>query len=97
MSDDQDPGFFARADAVIGLANTQLKDASRGKVSASLMYATARFNSWISAHGFESASEMAGAKDEALDYFVAEYRKMLEETLDDYIANSANYMKPPDA
>jgi len=58
------------------------------------MYATARFNAWVSACGWNSSEEMAAAKDETLEYFVAEYRKMLMENLDDYIENFESYMRP---
>lgn len=54
-----DPTFFDRADAHIRLANEQLGDISRGKASASMMYATARFNAWVSARGFNASSDMA--------------------------------------
>lgn len=88
-----DDQFFARADAHIQLSNDQLQDIGRGKVSASMMYAVARFNAWTSACGFQSSEEMSGAREETLDYFAAEYRKMLEENLDDYIAHFDRYMK----
>jgi hypothetical protein len=92
-----DPKFYDRADAHIHLSNDQMSEMSRGKVSASMMYATARFNAWVSACGFESGSEMNEAREKMLEYFVAEYRKMLEENLDDYIANFEPYMKAKSA
>lgn len=59
-----------------------------------MMYATARFNAWISACDWENGKEMAKDKDGAIEYFISEYRKMLEENLDDYIKNFETYMKP---
>ena len=47
-------------------------------------YATARFNAWVTACGWNSAQELSDAKAEAIEYFVKEYRGMLEENLDDY-------------
>jgi hypothetical protein len=88
-----DPHFYDRADAVIHLANEQNKEIDRGKVSASLMYAAARFNSWVSACGFDSAEDMSGAKYETVEYFVKKYRAMLEENLDDYIEHFGKYMQ----
>ena len=88
-----DPKFFDRADAHIHLSNEQMGEAARGKVSASMMYAAARFNAWVSACGFDSGVEMAQAKRETLEYFVAEYRKMLEENLDEYIEKFEQHMK----
>ena len=96
MVRDVDDKFFERADAHIHLSNDQLKEISRGKVSASMMYSVARFNAWNSACGFANAEEMATERQEHLDYYVTEYRKMLEENLDDYIENFAKYMAAPD-
>lgn len=94
MKDDIDDKFYDRADAHIHLSNSQRDDTTSGKVSASMMYATARFNAWVSACGPESGDELAGQKDEVIGYFVKEYRAMLEENLDDYIRNFDRYMKP---
>ena len=87
-----DKDFYNRADAVIRLANDQLADVSRGKVSASCMYAPSRYSVWVSACGFESGKDMAAAKQETMEYFVKQFRSMLEENLDDYIDNFDNYM-----
>jgi hypothetical protein len=88
-----DEKFYDRADAHIHLTNDQIsEDVSQGKASASMMYATARFNAWVSATGWNSGEEMKQSKEETLDYFAAEYRKMLEENLDDYINHFSDYM-----
>ncbi len=97
MVTDVDDKFYDRADAVIRLANDQLAGISRGKVSASCMYATARFNAWVAACGHGSASEMDAAKNETLEYFAKQYRAMLEENLNDYIQNFDRYMQPKGA
>jgi hypothetical protein len=90
-----DDEFYERADVHIHLSNSQISEkVGIGKVSASNMYATARFNAWVSACGWHSGKDMAEAKQETLEYFVTEYRKMLEENLDDYIANFESYMRP---
>lgn len=94
MDSGQDDQFFKRADAHIHLANDQLKDAGRGKVSASLMYATARFNAWVTACEADSGDDLRSVKDESIEYFVAQYRSMLEENLDAYIENFDRYMHP---
>jgi DUF1680 family protein len=93
-----DEKFYDRADAHIHLSNDQVHgEVTMGKVSASMMYATARFNTWVSACGWSSAEEMQAAKEETLEYFVAEYRKMLDENLNDYISNFSSYMKKGDS
>ena len=88
-----DDTFYDRADAHIHLANDHISDETgSGKVSASMMYATSRFNSWVSACGWNSSEEMAAAKEETIEYFVAQYKAMLEENLNDYIENFNTYM-----
>ncbi len=94
MADQLDDKFYDRADAHIHLSNDQLADIPAGKVSASMIYATARFNAWISASGFRSGAEMAAKRDETIDYFVTGYRQMLEANLDEYIGSFDAYMKP---
>ncbi len=90
---DVDDKFFERADEHIHLSNRQLDNASRGKVSASMMYSVARFNSWVSACSWGSGEELSKAKDETIEYFVTEYKKMLTDNLDEYIRNFDKYMK----
>jgi len=92
-----DEGFYERADAHIHLSNNQVTDdITRGKVSSSFMYSVARYNAWVSACGWENAKEMNKAKEETVEYFSAEFRKMLEENLDDYIENFDTYMQSSD-
>ena len=88
-----DDNFYDRADEHINLSNEQLKTTDQGKVSASMMFSVARFNAWISATGYQSQDQMRQAKQEMLDYFVTEYKKMLDENLDDYIDNFNEYME----
>jgi hypothetical protein len=92
MTNDTDEKFFKRADAHIHLANEQLSDAARGKVSASLMFAASRFNAWSSASDLQSKEEMQGKRDEVIDYFMSQYRSMLEENLDNYIEHFDAFM-----
>lgn len=92
MTTDVDDDFYERADKYIHIANDQIETASRGKVSASMMYATARFNSWISACKAESGDNLLEGKDQIIEYFVEQYREMLSENLDDYARNFEKYM-----
>jgi hypothetical protein len=96
MPNDADDHFYDRADAHIDLSNHQMKEIARGKVSASMMYATTRFNAWVTACGFESGAQMHEKREEVIRYFVEQYRIMLEENLDDYIENFEAYMRLPE-
>lgn len=90
---DVDPKFFERADAHIHLSNSHLADINPGKVSASMMYATARFSAYVSWIGFDKADDMASRRDETVRYFVEQYQAMLEENLDDYIGRFDEYRR----
>ena len=92
VEEETDSKFYERADAHIHLSNQQLGEVSGGRVSASMMYSAARFNAWFNASGCHSSEEMAAAKNETMEYFSTQYRKALEENLDDYIANFDQYM-----
>lgn len=92
MAHDIDEKFYERADAHINLSNEQLKAAGLIKVSDSMMYALVRFNAWVSASGFDSAAEMKHGREDIIEYFSAQYRTMLEENLDNYIANFDKFM-----
>lgn len=92
---DLDPKFFDRADAHIHLSNSQLADINPGKVSASMMYATARFNAYVSWSGFNTTEEMSEQRESTLEYFTEQYRLMLDENLNDYIMNFEVYRGTP--
>lgn len=94
MPKEVDDGFYDRADAHLRVASGHLGDASQGRVSASLMYACARFNAWISARHRESPADLKRAYGETIEYFVSEYRKMLVKNLDDYLDNFDKYQEP---
>jgi len=92
---DVDSGFYDRADAHIHLSNAQItEDVTRGKASASMMYANARFSAWVSATACQSAGEMEDQREEQMAYFVEQFRLMLEENYNDYATNFDRYMKP---
>jgi nucleoside 2-deoxyribosyltransferase len=93
MPKETDNKFFDRADAVIAVVNEQAEEFDRGKASASLMYATARYNAFVSACRAISSEDLASGKEEILEYFVNQYRMMLAENLDDHIENYDKYIQ----
>ncbi|WP_111858579.1 DUF3144 domain-containing protein [Acinetobacter sp. CFCC 10889] len=98
-----DEQFYHRADEFIALANT-LSDStgdeefatSASKVSASLMYANARFNIWLTACGYHNAEDLKANKEQVLSYFLEQYKLMLEDNFDEYSNNFDEYMNPPE-
>jgi hypothetical protein len=93
LSKDADDDFYHRAHEHLRVASEQLSGAQQGKVSASMMYASARFNVWLSASRHASASDLKDAYGETIQYFIAEYRKMLVKNLDDFVDNFGDYMR----
>ena len=81
-------GFLIRADKHISLANEQMdENTTQGEVSASLLYAAARFNAWMASTSFESKEAMAEEKDKILEYFTEQYKLALGENIDNHIEN----------
>jgi Protein of unknown function (DUF3144) len=93
LTNELDKAFFARADAHINLANSQIPQDGRNKVSASFMYGLARFSAWLSACQAQSGDDLQRSREEIVDYFVRQYRAMLNENLDDYVRNFDKYMR----
>jgi len=94
MSDtDKDKEFYEMADAHISVANKQATSINPGKVSATILYSAARFNTFLVASNSDSADELASRKEEACKYLMAEYQKMLDEHFTDYTDNFEKYLK----
>jgi Protein of unknown function (DUF3144) len=87
-----DQQFWDLADSFIRLANEQSKAGARDKVSAALLYAASRFNAFVAATASSDEATFRAAKDEAMEYFSGEFRKMLGENLDDWANNYEKYM-----
>ncbi|VAX01157.1 hypothetical protein MNBD_GAMMA22-2567 [hydrothermal vent metagenome] len=100
MSDEnsthKDDEFFSMADSYIALANKQSKDAIQGKVSATFLYAAARFNTFLVAANASSKKEFEKGRESSIEYFVLEYKKMLEEHFTDYVSNFDTYIRAND-
>lgn len=93
MPQDADQAFYDRADAHIHLSNEQMKTSIPGEVSASMLFSSARFNTWLIAAGVESGMELAAKRDEHIAYFVEQYRLALLENMDNYIEYFDQYMQ----
>ncbi|HXF78921.1 MAG TPA: DUF3144 domain-containing protein [Usitatibacter sp.] len=86
-----DEQFWKRADAYIHVANEQSDLAKLGEVNASFTYACARFNAFTITSEAPNVQALKDAKARALDHFTAEFRRMLEDNLDDHIAHFDRY------
>jgi hypothetical protein len=94
MSDKKiDKDFWDRADAIIGIANEQSSRVPASEVSASLIYAAARFTSFTVASMSTDIENLKKDKQKAVAYFSKQYRKMLVANIDDYIDNYNEYIE----
>jgi len=87
------PEFRARADALIGLLNQQAQVVPTGQVSASAMYATARFNAFQVVAGSNNAEDLAAQREQAVEYFASQYRKMFADHFDECLKNFDRYTR----
>jgi DNA repair protein RadC len=91
-STEKEKKFYEMADRFIATANKLSKQADQGTVSATFLYAAARFNTFLVASASSSQEEFSSRKEEVLEYFMAEYKKMLEEHFADYHDNFDKYI-----
>ena len=74
--------FLQRADAQIAIANEQLQQGlTLGEVSASYMYGSVRFTTYMACTSYHTAEDMLADKDDIIEYFTKEYKLALEEHL----------------
>ena len=74
-----DRDFFDVADRFVHLANELVAEHGNERVSATLLFAAARFN----AHTFHASDGDPSHREAAVEYFCEQYRKMLLDNLDE--------------
>ena len=94
--------FFDRADQFIKLANEFCRPEKgkmiepadiRGQVGAAMLFASARFNTWVSANTFKNGQEMHEAKEQVMSYLIQQFQAMLEDNYDEYCEQFDNYLR----
>ena len=86
--------FYQRADAIIGVANSQLgSEAHSGQVGASLLYAAARYSASVASIGFVKGDDFEKEKDDIVEFYTKQYRQMLSDNLTDYAQNFDKYVQ----
>ncbi len=89
-----DQAFFDLADSFIDLANRHTAKVGKGKASAALSFAAARFNAFVAATSVSSGDALRARHDEAIEYFTGQYKNMLQDNLVDWADNFDAYRKP---
>ena len=86
----RDKEFYELADAHIALANTRMGKVKPAKVSATMLFAAARFNAFVISASAENKAQMLLDKESAIAYFMQEYEKNLRENIDEHLARHDN-------
>jgi hypothetical protein len=72
----------AMADKFIDLANEFTKTEPKERVGAAIMFAAARYNAF---EAFSKSSNLLQDKDDAINWYTREYKRMLEANMDDLL------------
>ncbi|MEB8430684.1 DUF3144 domain-containing protein [Cocleimonas sp. KMM 6892] len=90
-----DKKFIKIADQFINQANQQCNENDHQLVNASLLYASARFSAFITASLSESKEAFEDGTDEAVEFYVEEFEKMLREHMKQYKSTFDKKVTPP--
>lgn len=86
--------FYQRADEIIEVANNQTNEkAHSGQVGASLLYAASRYTASVASIGFVKGDDFAKEKEDIIEFYVKQYRQMLNDNLKDYAQNFDKYVQ----
>lgn len=93
MSDvDKNKQFRQFADAFIDVANNHIDSSDSSFVSSSMVYGTARFCSFVVASGCDNEEHLEANRDEAIEFYTNEFKRMLSENIDEY---KNAFVEPP--
>jgi len=91
--ENRDDAFWEITDEFIKLANDQCDEHKNGKVSTSILFSAARFNSFMYASTAKGLEGFQKDKETAIEYLTDQYRKVLIENLSDYEKNYKDYLE----
>jgi HD-like signal output (HDOD) protein len=85
MADEQDnKQFYKTADSFIDVANNHCENQESTRVGSALLFATARFSSFVVASQSKDEESYEAEIDNALEFFSSEFKRMLKQNLEDY-------------
>ena len=76
--------FIKLADIFIEQANAECEKVDHQLVNAALLYASARFSSFITASMSDSKAKFEESTDDAIEFYTQEFNKMLKEHMRQY-------------
>ncbi len=74
------------ADKFIDLANEFTRTEPKERVGAAFMFAASRYNAF---EAFSKSNDLSRDKNEAIDWYVREYKRMLEANMADFIQSKS--------
>ena len=87
MSQDQRNLEFRQiADSFIDVANKQSDTVDSAQVGSSMIYACARFSSFVVASHSKDKAQFESEIDNAVEFFSGEFKRMLMENMEEYKA-----------
>ena len=90
-----DAQFWQIVDTLIHAANAQCDEATRTKVSAGMLFAAARFNTFVVAAAAAGGADLASRRDDIVAWLASQYTAMLRDNLDEYAAHFDRYVPRP--
>ncbi len=76
--------FRQLADAFIEVANQQCDSVDNSRVGSAMLFASARFASFVVASHSRNREQFESEIDNALEFFSSEFKRMLGENLEEY-------------
>lgn len=85
MNDEQRNRLYREmADGFIDVANRYCEQHDKVLVGSALLYGAARFSAFVAAAAAQDLAQYEADRGAAREYFLQEFRRMLEENLEDY-------------
>ena len=89
--------FWQVVESFIQQANNAAENVDTGIVLSALLEAGARYSAFFAASGTEDRNEFKAEVEATVQDFSVEYKKRLQQNVDDYLENYKIYMKDVDA
>jgi len=89
----EDEQFWDVVDNVIDVSNSAMENSDPGIVNSAILYAAARYTTFVLASHSETRKDFIADTPEAIRQFSEEFQKLLEENMGDYAENYKVYMR----
>ncbi len=86
-AEEENPSMYDLANQFINLANEMIEKDRSGTVGTAIRYAAARYNVFEASL---QSDDLAKEKEAIIDKFTADYRKMMDINIDQYIERISN-------